>query len=136
MDELRKIQLGQLLLDSQVISQDQFDAALARHNASGEKLGRVLIDMGFVKEEVLLEMLSKQLRIPFVDLKNYNFDTKQISLLPEIYARRLRAIVLRKDEDQILVGMVDPLDIVATDTLTQLLKLPIKIALVREVDLM
>lgn len=136
MKSTKKIQLGKILVDNKIITQEQLEAAIAKQQATGNRLGQVLIDTGIVKEEKLLQLLSQQLNIPFVDLKTYSFNIKDVQDLPEFYARHLRAIILNKSDDGYLVGMVDPLDIVATDKLEDILKLPIKLALVREVDLL
>ena len=64
----KKIRLGDLLIESKLISQAQLEQALADQKTSGQKLGKVLIDNGYVTEEQMLEMLSQQLKIPFVDL--------------------------------------------------------------------
>ncbi|MDA8390568.1 MAG: MSHA biogenesis protein MshE, partial [Gammaproteobacteria bacterium] len=65
----RKVRLGDLLLEHKVISQSQLDAALADQRKSGRRLGRVLIENGFLTEDQLLDFLSRQLDIPFVDLR-------------------------------------------------------------------
>jgi len=133
----KKIYLGDLLLDNMLITQDQLNIVMARQKTTGEKFGKIVIDLDFIKEEVLLDLLSKQLDIDYVDLKNYSIRSEVVHTLPEFYARRYRAIVLANDSSQgLLVGMVDPLDLVATDELTRILKRPFKIALVREDDLL
>lgn len=132
----KKIHLGKLLVENHLITQEQFDKALEEQKATGEKLGRILIDLGFVSQEQLLELLSQQLQIPYVDLKHYSLDADTVRILPEFYARKLRAMVLRNDEQGILVGVVDPQDVVATDELEKILNRSIQIALVNEDDLL
>lgn len=133
---IKRPQLGKLLVDSQIINQDQLDAAIRRQQSSGERLGQVLVEMGFAKEEQILQVLSKQLNIPFVDLRKYAFNPKEVAALPEIYARRYRAIVLRKDASGYLIGLVDPFDLIGTDEIRAVLKEPIRMAIVRENDLL
>lgn len=134
--ELKKIHLGKLLIDKHLVTQEQLDIAIARQSSSGERLGKVLINLGFIREDKLLELISNQLEIPYVDVKNYSFDPEVVHLLPEIYARRFRAILLNNDKNGLLVGMADPQDIVAYDGLVDFFKKPINIALVREEDLL
>jgi len=136
MNQRRKIRLGDLLVEHKVISQAQLEAALAEQKKTGRKLGRTLIDDGVISEDELLEFLSRQIGVPFIDLTHYPFKPETVRLIPEIYARRLRAIALDESGDEILVGMTDPTNIFAYDELTRLLGRPIKLAVVRETDLL
>ena len=66
----RKIRLGDLLVQNQVISEDQLQAALAEQKQSGLKLGHTLVGLGFINEQRLLDFLSQQLQIPYIDIKS------------------------------------------------------------------
>jgi MSHA biogenesis protein MshE len=131
----RKVHIGKLLLEKNLLTQEQLDFAIAEQNATGKKLGQTLVDLGYVKEDKLLELLSEQLKIPYVDLKTYALNPENVQLLPEFYARHFRALVLTKENDDILVGMADPQNILAHDELIRILQSPIRVALVRERDL-
>ncbi|MDE2088560.1 MAG: type II/IV secretion system protein [Gammaproteobacteria bacterium] len=132
----KKIRIGDLLVEHKVIAETQLNAALAEQKKSGRKLGRVLIELGYLDEDKLLDFLSRQLQIPFIDLKFYKFNPDTVRRLPETYARRFRAIVLDDAREEALVGMADPTDIFAYDELTRLLKRTIRQAVVRESDLL
>ena len=84
----------------------------------------------------LLQLLSEQLHVPYIDIRNYSLDPNVVKLLPEFYARHFRAIVLKNDTDEALVGMVDPQNLLALDELERILKKKVKIALIREEDLL
>jgi MSHA biogenesis protein MshE len=130
----RKIRLGELLVQQQVISDQQLTSALAEQKRTGRKLGRVLADLGFLSESSLHNFLAKHLQVPFVDLKQVRIDREAVKLLPEPLARRYRALVLQQDAKGLLVGMADPSDLHAYDELQARLKLPLRIALVGEAD--
>ncbi|MCP5162528.1 MAG: Flp pilus assembly complex ATPase component TadA [Hahellaceae bacterium] len=132
----KKLRLGDLLVQSEVITEQQLMSALQEQKRSGRKLGRALIDLGYVDEENLLSILSRQLNIPFVQLRNYQFNNELVKKLPEALARRFRAIVLDEKQGELLVGMADPMDIFAYDELARALKQPIKEAVVRESELL
>ncbi|MGH8749652.1 MAG: MSHA biogenesis protein MshE, partial [Burkholderiales bacterium] len=89
-----KIRLGDVLVAQRAISQEQLKIALEHQKKSGRRLGRVLVDQGFVSDEQICEAMSRQLNIPFVNLKFYNFSQDLVRRLPEAQARRFRAIVL------------------------------------------
>ncbi|GAB4393313.1 MAG: MSHA fimbrial ATPase MshE [Gammaproteobacteria bacterium] len=128
--------LGEVLVEKNIITQEQLDHALQEQKQQGGKLGNILVKTGVLTENQLLELLAQQLNMPFFDLTYFEFDHELVKQLPENQARRWKAIILREREDGLLVGMVDPLDIYAYDNLTQILKRPFKLALVREDQLM
>lgn len=133
---IQKIHIGKLLLDNHFITEEQLEQAVVRQKMTGEKLGHIIIDLGFVKEEKFLQLLSEQFHIPYIDLKNYSFNAEIVHCLPELYARRFRALVLKQDDQGLLVGVIDPQDIVMLDELSRILKRPLHLALVREEDVL
>ena len=132
----KRVRIGDLLVEQKIISETQLQAALADQKKSGRKLGRVLIENGFVKEDMLLELLSRQLNVPFIDLTSFELNPELVQKLPETYARRYRAIVIKQIADGLLVGMGDPTDIFAYDELVRILKQPVQLAVVKESDLL
>jgi MSHA biogenesis protein MshE len=136
MNPRKKVRLGDLLIEHKLISQAQLEQALSEQKKSGQKLGRLLIDDGYLTEDQMLEALSEQLKIPFVDLLHYKFNPEVIKLIPEIQSRRFRAVALSTDNNGIMVGMSDPTNIFAYDELSRILKKPIRLAVVREIDLL
>ncbi len=133
---IQRIHLGTLLEEKGLITAQQLETAIKEQQLTGDRLGQVLVNLGFVAEDQLLELLANQLGIPLVDVRNYVIDPAVAMLLPEIEARRHRAIVLSGDDKSYTVGMADPQDLVATDALQKILQKPMKIVLVREADLL
>ncbi|MFT4731831.1 MAG: MSHA biogenesis protein MshE [Gammaproteobacteria bacterium] len=130
-----KIRLGDLLVQNNLINEEQLKTALSEQRQSGRKLGRTLIALGMVTEDRLLTLLSKHLNVPLININNYRIDPEAVKLLPEIQARRYRALVLDDKGDKLLVGMSDPGDINAVDDLSNRLPKPIEIAVVSETQL-
>ena len=131
----RKIRIGDLLVQHKKISEQQLEEALEEQKRTGHKLGRTLVQLGHISEEEFLEFLAHQLDVPRVDLKHFRFDPEVVQKLSEKHARRFRALVLNERDDGLLVGMADPTDLFAYDELRRLLGKPLKIALVRESEL-
>ncbi|QSP96030.1 Flp pilus assembly complex ATPase component TadA [Marinobacter salinisoli] len=132
----KKIRIGDLLVQNDVITEQQLMTALREQKNTGRKLGRTLIDLGYVDEDNLLNILSRQLEVPFVQLRHYQFNSELVKKLPEAMARRFRSIVLAEQGGELLIGMADPLDIFAYDELVRILKQPIRQAVVRESELL
>ncbi|KDE40085.1 MAG: GspE/PulE family protein [Nitrincola lacisaponensis] len=132
----QKIRLGDLLVEKQVITPEQLDKALSEQKKTGTRLGRMLISLGFINEQGLLDFLAEQLKIPYVDLRHFQLRPASVKLLPETLARRFRAIVLEERPDGLLVGLADPTDIFIQDEISRLLKRPVSPAIVRESDVL
>jgi MSHA biogenesis protein MshE len=132
----KRVRVGELLLEQKLINEQQLKTALAEQHRSGRRLGRVLTDLGMVSEQAFHEALAKHLRIPFMDLRQVQLSPDTVRLLPEAQARRSRALVLKADATGALVAMADPTDLFAYDELTAALKRPIRLALVKEADLL
>ena len=116
MAEIKKRKLlGEMLIASGVITPDQLKSALESQKKSGLRLGKELIRLGYLTEEVIIETLGDQAGIPYVDLDTYLIDQKTISLVPEDIARRHQLIPLFKIGNVLTVAMTDPLNLFAID---------------------
>ncbi|GLR72236.1 GspE/PulE family protein [Agaribacter marinus] len=135
MNQRIKLRLGDLLVQNALISDEQLQQALAEQRQSGRKLGATLIAMKLVTEPQLLGLLSQHLKVPLIDLDNHHVNPNAVRLLPEIQARRYRALVIEDKGDKLLVGMSDPADINALDELSAKLAKPIDVAVVSETQL-
>jgi MSHA biogenesis protein MshE len=136
MELTKKIRIGDLLIQNRIITHEQLLAALAEQKKTGRKLGRTLIDLNFIKETDLLNFLSRQLQIPFLDITRHPRSAEIIKLLPESLARRFRVILLENNDNDVLLAMADPTDLMAMDELSRVLKKTIRAAVVRESDLL
>ena len=131
--QAKKPKLGEVLVEQRLISEEQLQQTLKLQHRTGKKLGRLLVEAGFISDELLATVVAQELRIPFVNLKSFPFRADLVQLLPESAARRFRALVLDDDKnDNLVVGLADPLDLFAFDELTRLLKRTIVIAGVPE----
>ncbi|MCZ8113878.1 GspE/PulE family protein [Silanimonas sp.] len=134
---VKKIRIGDLLVENGLITAEQLQHALSEQRKLGSKLGRTLIDLGMVSENDMLQLLSRQLAIPLIDLRSYRFEPALVRKLPETLARRFRSIVLNEEGGGYVVGMADPTDLFAYDELARVLGgKEIRLALVREDDVL
>lgn len=132
---IKKLRLGDLLVENKIISTAQLEKALRLQQGSGKKLGDVLIELGLLNETDLVMFLAKQLNLPFLELSSYKIKPEVIRELPEALARRLKAIPLDRLKDGFLVAMTDPTDIIGHDEIVRKLKKNIRVAIVRESEL-
>ncbi|HEX4940741.1 MAG TPA: ATPase, T2SS/T4P/T4SS family [Candidatus Kapabacteria bacterium] len=131
-----KVRIGDLLVSKGLIIDDQLKRALDEQKRTGKKIGKVVVDLGFVSESQLLQALAAHFSYPFVDMARFRLNNELIKTLPETYARRFRAIVLSEQPDGLLVGMGDPLDLLAMDELQRILRRPVHPAFVKEQELL
>ena len=136
MEPRKRIRIGDLLVQNRIITHEQLMSALAEQKKSGRKLGRTLIDLNFISETDLLNFLSRQLQIPFIEINQYQRDDKVVNQLSESLARRFRVMLLETNEHDVLLAMADPTDLMGLDELTRILKKRIRQAVVRESDLL
>ncbi|WP_261834117.1 GspE/PulE family protein [Vibrio ishigakensis] len=113
--------LGDLLVENDIVSEEQVQQALDSQRQTGRKLGDSLIQLGFITEKQLLTFLAQQLNIPFVDLNRAQVDIEAVQLLPEVHARRLRALVIAHKGNQVTVCMSDPADLFAQESVLRIL---------------
>ncbi len=131
-----KVRLGELLVQQKLLSEEQLQLALTEQKRSGRKLGRFFVENGFVTQHPNSGALAKQLNIPYIDLKYYNFNPDTVRLLPETQARRFRAIALEDRDSSLLLGLADPTDLFAYDEIARSVKRNIELAVVNEGELL
>jgi len=131
----KNVRIGDLLIEHEQLTHEQLSECLAEQKESGVKLGKIIIDKGFVDEDTFLSFLSEQFQLPYYPLKGFSLNPELVDKLPETYARRYRALVLEEKEGEIIVGMVDPMDVFAYDELSRRIDGPVGLAIVRESEL-
>ncbi|ATX77957.1 MAG: Flp pilus assembly complex ATPase component TadA [Reinekea forsetii] len=131
-----RIRLGDLLVEAGAITSGQLGLALQEQKITGKKIGRVLLDMGLIQELQLLSILSEHLKIPFIELRQFQLDSKLMLALDESVARRFRCLILAEHQDGLQLAMADPLDLMAMDAVEKALNKTIYPAIVRESELL
>lgn len=133
---IKKIRIGDLLVEAGVISSGQLQSALREQARTGQRLGSTLVDMQLVEESQLLSILAQQLNIPFVELGRYRLNEATAQKLSEVQARRYRALIIEEGPGHYLAALSDPTDLTRVDEMQILLDKPLKIAVARESELM
>lgn len=109
--------IGDMLLQSGIVTKEQLDEALAYQKSIGGHLGHIMVKLGFVTEDRLIQTLSNQLQIPTYDLDGFVPDDDVMAALPEEVLLRLNVVPIRKELGTLVVGVSDPADFSAIDEL-------------------
>jgi len=104
------VMIGQLLLDKNLVTPEQLEICIEEKNRTGELLGKVLIRKGFLKEEDLMKVLSEQLKIPYVELKNISIDLSAVKKIPAKFALHYKIMPIRFEDNKLVVASSDPLN--------------------------
>src|SRR5213594_604942 len=109
------VRIGELLLKEKLITPEQLQQALTQQKANGGKLGYNLVKMGFVKDEQITSLLSKQYGVPAINLNQFKIDPTIVKLVPTETARKYQIIPLSRSGSTLTIAMTDPTNVFAMD---------------------
>src|SRR5450631_875628 len=109
------VRIGELLLKEKLITPEQLQSALTQQKANGGKLGYNLVKMGFVKDEQITALLSKQYGVPSINLAQFKIDPTIVKLVPTETARKYQIIPLSRSGSTLTIAMTDPTNVFAMD---------------------
>jgi type IV pilus assembly protein PilB len=109
------VRLGEILVKEALITQDQLQKALEFQRANGGKLGSCLTKMGFITDDDITGVLSRQYGVPSINLKYYEIDPTVIKLIPQDTATRYQVIPLSRVGSVLTIAMTDPTNVFAMD---------------------
>ncbi len=109
------VRLGEILVKESLITQDQLQKALEFQRANGGKLGSCLTKMGFITDDDITGVLSRQYGVPSINLKYYEIDPNVIKLIPQDTAARYLVIPLSRVGSVLTIAMTDPTNVFAMD---------------------
>jgi len=127
--------LGELLLENGLLTEEQCQNALDVQKKTGKRLGQAVIDLGYVKEEDLLQILSKQMSIPHIWLRKGMVDPKVVNVIPGDKARLYKIMPMFRIKDVLIVATSDPQAIFVFDEIEKTTGLVVKPVLTRSSDI-
>src|SRR6476660_7534781 len=109
------VRIGERLLKEKKITPEQLQQALAAQKSNGGKLGFNLVKMGFVKDEEITALLSKQYGVPSINLAQFQIDPAVVKLVPPETAQKYQIIPLSRSGASLTIAMTDPTNVFAMD---------------------
>jgi type IV pilus assembly protein PilB len=107
--------IGQLLVNSRIISEDQLNEAIGLQRREGGRLGANLIKLGYITEEKLVSFLSKQWGVPAVNLSDYRIDPSVLKLIPYEIARKYLIVPVARVGATLTIATADPSNVFVID---------------------
>ena len=109
------LKLGELLQKENLVTREQLDAALAHQKSNGGKLGRALVSLGYVRDEEITSLLSRQYGVPSINLDHFEVDPVVIKTVPAELARKYIVLPLARSGATLTIAMADPTNVFAMD---------------------
>ncbi len=122
----QKRRLGELLVDSGALTEEQLTEALAEQRETGRRLGDLLLARGTLAPVQLVQALAEQFGLEFVDLNERPIDLELAQRVPQSLCRRHRGLPLFEREGEVLVAMANPADVLAVDDFRSAIRAPIR----------
>jgi type IV pilus assembly protein PilB len=139
---MARLKLGELLIERGLIHPDQLEVALTHQQRWNKRLGKCLLDLNFIKEKQLYEILAKSLKVPIIDLTRIRPETITRDLLktiPQKVARANRVVPLSiqtvRRRERLIVATPDPLNYGALEQVRYTSPLPLFVMIAPESDL-
>lgn len=112
-----KLKIGELLINERLITHEQLEEALTLQKAKKKRLGKVLVELGFVTENQIAQALSHQVNLPIVGFTSIDISSELQGIISQEDAQKYMVMPLRLDGKKLTIAMSDPLDYTALDEL-------------------
>ena len=109
------VRIGELLLKEKKITPTQLQEALGYQKANGGKLAMNLVKLGFVRDEEITALLSRQYGVPSIDLGRFEIDAAVVKLIPAETAQKYQVVPLSRAGATLTLAMTDPTNVFAMD---------------------
>jgi len=109
------VKLGELLLKENMVTPQQLQEALNHQKMGGGKLGKAFVSLGFVKDEEITSLLSRQYGVPSINLDHFEVDPTIIKIIPAETARKYQVLPLSRSGAVLTIAMADPTNVFAMD---------------------
>ena len=109
------VKLGELLLKENMVTPQQLQEALSHQKMNGGKLGKAFVTLGYVKDEEITSLLSRQYGVPSINLDHFEIDPAIIKIIPAETARKYQILPLSRSGATLTIAMADPTNVFAMD---------------------
>jgi general secretion pathway protein E len=130
------MRLGEILIERKLITTEDLERALELQKERGDKLGKTLVDMGFVAMRDVLAALADQLDIPLMSIEGPPAVSTETEVLSPRFLRQFRCLPMSRDDHTVTLAMADPLDVETISAVRHCTGLKIKTVLAAEQEIL
>ncbi|MDD5131774.1 MAG: type IV-A pilus assembly ATPase PilB [bacterium] len=128
--------LGEMLVETGIITSEQLQEALEEQKKSGGRLGQNLMALGYITEDVMAAFVGKQLGISYVSLSEYGEISGDVTkIVPENICRHQTLVPISLEENILTIAMADPLNVFTVDDLRVMTGYEIKVVISSEAEI-
>ena len=134
MKKIVQKQLGELLIESKMITPQQLEEALNLQKISGELIGQILVNLGHTTEEAIALALTTQFGLPYLPLGGYEIDPEVARIIPESLSRRFGLVAIDRVGSILTLAMSNPLNVKALEEVEDTTGLKVQIFITTSSD--
>ncbi len=109
--------LKRLLLERSLVSPKQWEECLEQHRHSGKSVGKILVELGIIPEEALLQAVANQARMEIINLERAEIDKAALDKVPASVAQVYNIMPVKLQGNTLTVAISDPLNLEFLDDL-------------------
>src|SRR5579863_5995675 len=130
------MRLGEILIERNLITEEDLDRALELQKERGDKLGKILVDLGFIAMRDVVAALSEQLKIPVVAMDGPPAVSPETETLSPKFLRQFRCLPVAQNERTVTLAMADPLDFETRSTVEACTGLAVRVGIAGEQEIL
>ena len=130
------MRLGEILIERRLLSQEDLDRALDLQRERGDKLGKILTDLGFVAQREVLSALAWQLNVPLLAMDGPPASSPEIEALSPRFLRQFRCLPVAQHDHTVTLAMADPLDFETRSTVASCTGLAVQVGIAGEQEIL
>ena len=135
LDQKIKKDLPDLLIKKEYLTKRQLEKVLQKAEEEGKELDKVLVELGYLTEKEIFQLLAEELGFEFVDLSTLEINHELTKFLPDNLARRYNVVPVKIEGDKLYIAMVDPLDVNTVDDILLMTGLQVETMMATESDI-
>jgi general secretion pathway protein E len=130
------MRLGEILIERRLITSEDLDRALELQRERGDKLGKILIDLGFVAMRDVLTALAEQLQVPLLTIDGPPAVSPETETLTPKFLRQFRCLPVALHDHTVTLAMADPLDFETRSTVSSCTGLTVRAGIAAEQEIL
>lgn len=123
----KRPKIGEILVSTKAITREQLDMAVTYKKTSRQRLGQILVQLGYTSEAAIHQALAIQMNVPFVDLDHTTLGTNIEGFIPKTYALKNRAVPINASPSDLTIAVEDPTNFALMAELQTLTKLKVTV---------